>query len=100
MKYTLLFTTALFMALGQAQPALAQSPVDLVRQGVDAMGGVNALRAWKSYSAKADAKHWEPGQSHSVNGESRFLGDSTLTVTVDYANKDGATVRYDWDRDM
>ena len=96
MKYTWLFTTALFMALGQAQPASAQSPADLVRQGVEAMGGVNAMRAWKSYIGKADAKHWEPGQSHSVNGESRFLGDSTVTVTSEL----GKSLRRDWDRDM
>jgi hypothetical protein len=45
---------------------------------------------------KADVKHWEPGQSYSINGESRFLGDSTLTISVDYA--DPIRVRYDWDR--
>jgi glyoxylase-like metal-dependent hydrolase (beta-lactamase superfamily II) len=100
MKYALLFSTALLMAFGQMQPASAQSPTDLVKQAVDALGGANALRAVKTIVQKGDAQHWEPGQSHSINGESRFLGDSTLTVTVDYANKDGTTVRYDWDRDM
>ena len=70
----------------------------MVKQASQA--GADALRAVKTIVQKGDAKHWEPGQSHSINGESRFLGDSTLTVTVDYANKDGATVRYDWDRDM
>src|SRR5437868_1604520 len=101
MKYTLLFSTALLMAFGHVQTASAQSgPADLVKQSVEALGGANALRAIKTMVSKADAKHWEPGQSHSVNGESRFLGDSTLTTTVDYAAAGGVLVRYDWDRDM
>jgi len=100
MKYALMISAALLMAVGQGQPASAQSPTDLVKQAVDALGGADALRAVKTLVLKADAKHWEPGQSNSVNGESRFLGDSTLTTTVDYAAKDGATVRFDWDRDM
>jgi glyoxylase-like metal-dependent hydrolase (beta-lactamase superfamily II) len=100
MKYALMFSAALLVASGLAQPASAQSPTDLVKQSVDALGGADALRSIKTMVMKADAKHWEPGQSNSVNGESRFLGDSKLTVSVDYANKDGILVRYDWDRDM
>jgi glyoxylase-like metal-dependent hydrolase (beta-lactamase superfamily II) len=100
MRYALLLSAALCVAVGQAQPAAAQAPADLVKQAVDALGGADALRAVKTLVTKADAKHWEPGQSNSVNGESRFLGDSTVTTTVDYANKDGAVVRFDWDRDM
>ncbi len=46
---------------------------------------------------RATAKHWEPGQSNSINGESRFLGDSNFTLTADIAN---GIVRVDWDRDM
>ncbi|HSV23942.1 MAG TPA: MBL fold metallo-hydrolase [Xanthobacteraceae bacterium] len=102
MKYALMISAALLMALalgeGQ-QPASAQSnPLDLVKQGVEAQGGADALRAIKTLTLKADAKHWEPGQSNSVNGESRFLGDSTVTTTIDYTNQ--VRVRYDWDRDM
>src|SRR5215831_18899572 len=98
MKYALLLSAALCLAFGQAQPASAQSPTDLVKQAVDALGGADALRGIKTLVTKADAKHWEPGQSNSVNGESRFLGDSTVTVSVDYA--DPLRVRWDWDRDM
>jgi len=100
MKYALMISAALLMAFGQGQrPALAQSgPLDLVKQGVEAQGGANALRAINTIILKGDAKHWEPGQSNSVNGESRFLGDSTVTTTVDYTNP--VRVRYDWDRDM
>ena len=101
MKYALMISAALLLAGGQAQPVSAQTaPADLVKQAVDALGGADALRAVKTIVQKGEAKHWEPGQSNSVSGEARFLGDSTLTVTVDYANRDGASVRWDWDRDM
>jgi hypothetical protein len=56
------------------------------------------LRGIKTLVSHGEAKHWEPGQSYSVNGESRFLGDSTFTTTVDYNAP--VRVRYDWDRDM
>src|SRR5439155_16800404 len=55
------------------------------------------LRALKTNVSKGTAKHWEPGQSNSVNGESRFLGDSNFTLSADVAN---GIVRVDWDRDM
>jgi hypothetical protein len=98
MRYALLLSAAVLVALGHGQPASAQSgPLDLVKQGVEAQGGVDALRAIKTISAKADAKHWEPGQSFSVNGDSRFLGDSTVSITADLAT---GAVRSDWDRDM
>jgi glyoxylase-like metal-dependent hydrolase (beta-lactamase superfamily II) len=97
MRYAMI-SAALLMAVSYGQPALAQSgPLDLVKQGVDAQGGVEALRAIKSLALKVEAKHWEPGQSYSVNGDSRFLGDSTINITVDLAA--GAN-RFDWDRDM
>src|ERR1700704_3480695 len=97
MKYALLLSAALLLGLSQAQPALAQSPADLLKQGIDAQGGADALRAIKGLIQKADVKHWEPGQSQSVNGESRFLGDSTYTLTADTTNR---VVRTEWDRDM
>ncbi len=98
MKCALAMSAVLLLALSQPQPASAQSPIDLVKQGVEAMGGADALRALKTTVYKVDAKHWEPGQSYSANGESRFLGDSTITISVDFTNP--LRVRYDWDRDM
>jgi metallo-beta-lactamase superfamily protein len=99
MKYAWMVSATLLMAVGQGQQALAQSnPLDLVKLAVEAQGGANALRAINTIVQKGDAKHWEPGQSNSVNGESRFLGDSTLTVSVDYSAP--VHVRFDWDRDM
>jgi hypothetical protein len=97
MKYALLLSAALLMAFGQARPASAQSPLDLVKQSVEAMGGADALRAIKSQVAKGEAKHWEPGQSYSVTGESLFIGDSQFTTTADFTT---GLNRTDWDRDM
>jgi glyoxylase-like metal-dependent hydrolase (beta-lactamase superfamily II) len=97
MRYALLLSAALCVAVGQAQPAAAQAPADLVKQAVDALGGADALRGLKAVVSKGTAKHWEPGQSNSINGESRFLGDSNFTLTADIAN---GIVRVDWDRDM
>jgi len=98
MKYTFVISAALLMAISQGQPASAQSgPLDLVKQSVEAQGGAEALRAIKTLAGKGDAKHWEPGQSNSVNGESRFLGDSKFAGSADIAAR---TVRLDWDRDM
>src|SRR5436309_2874040 len=100
MKFALLFSAALLLASSQAQPVFAQSPLDLVKQAVEAQGGADALRAIKTLVTKSDVKHLEPGQSFSISGLSRFLGDSKLTTTVDYAAQGGTMVRYDWDRDM
>jgi glyoxylase-like metal-dependent hydrolase (beta-lactamase superfamily II) len=97
MNYALMLSAALLLVSGQAQPALAQASTDVLRQAVEALGGVDALRAIKGVIQKAEVKHWEPGQSHSVNGEARFLGDSTYTLTADTVQR---IVRYDWDRDM
>jgi glyoxylase-like metal-dependent hydrolase (beta-lactamase superfamily II) len=100
MRHALLISAAFVAASGLCQPAVAQSPNDLVKQSVEALGGANAMQAIKTLVVKIDAKHWEPGQSHSINGESRFLGDSKVVISVDFANKDGQVVRYDWDREM
>jgi glyoxylase-like metal-dependent hydrolase (beta-lactamase superfamily II) len=80
-----------------AQPAAAQSGVDLVKQAVAAQGGAAALSAAKTTVIKGEAKHWEPGQSFSPTGEARFLGDATYTQTVDNATR---SARVDWVRAM
>jgi glyoxylase-like metal-dependent hydrolase (beta-lactamase superfamily II) len=90
-------TVALMFGAAMAQPAMAQSGVDLVKQAVEAQGGLAAVNAAKTTTLKVEAKHWEPGQSHSPVGETRFLGDSTYTQIVDNATR---TVRVEWDRDM
>jgi glyoxylase-like metal-dependent hydrolase (beta-lactamase superfamily II) len=98
MSFAAALVAAGLLALGYGQQAAAQTaPADLVRQAVEAQGGEAALRAIKTFSAKGDAKHWEPGQSFSVNGDSRFLGDSTITISGIF---DLHAIRVDWDRDM
>jgi glyoxylase-like metal-dependent hydrolase (beta-lactamase superfamily II) len=98
MRYALMISAALLVAAGPGQPALAQTgPLDLIKQAIEAQGGAMELGSIKTISAKGDAKHWEPGQSNSVNGESRFLGDSTVSLTADLTT---GAVREDWDRDM
>jgi glyoxylase-like metal-dependent hydrolase (beta-lactamase superfamily II) len=98
MRWALLFSAAVLVAAAHGQPAAAQTgPLDLVEQAVEAEGGADALKAIKTITAKADAKHWEPGQSYSINGDPRFIGDSTLSYTVDIA---AGAVRVDWERDL
>ena len=74
MKYALSISAALLLAMSQLQPAQAQSPRDLVNQAIAAEGGADALRGLKGLSIKADAIHWEPGQSKAAGGEPRLLG--------------------------
>jgi glyoxylase-like metal-dependent hydrolase (beta-lactamase superfamily II) len=94
-----MIAAALLTAASHVQTASAQSgPLDLVKAGVEAQGGAEALRAIRTLIQKGDAKHWEPGQSYSVNGESRFLGDSAVTISADFTAP--VRVRWDWDRDM
>jgi hypothetical protein len=53
-----LISTALLVAVGQVQPIRAQStPLDLIKQSVEALGGADALRAIKTLVVKADVKH-------------------------------------------
>ncbi|MCC6778766.1 MAG: hypothetical protein IT537_19430 [Hyphomicrobiales bacterium] len=91
---TLMVGVALTLPISSAS---AQSGVDLVRQAVAAQGGAAALNAARTTIIKGEAKHWEPGQSYTPAGETRFLGDAAYTQTVDNANR---VVRVDWDRDM
>ena len=97
MLRTLVPLVALVFGAALAQPAAAQSGVDLVKQSVAAHGGAAAINAAKTTVIKGEAKHWEPGQSYSPTGEARFLGDSTYTQTVDNTAR---MARFDWDRDM
>jgi glyoxylase-like metal-dependent hydrolase (beta-lactamase superfamily II) len=99
MKYGLIISAAVLLATTAFTPASAQTnPNDLIKLGVEAQGGADALRAIKTLVSKGEAKHWEPGQSYSVNGESRPLDDSTFTTTADFNAP--VRVRFDWDRNM
>jgi len=97
MKYLLWTSAALLLAISQPPPAQAQSPRDMVNQAISAQGGADALRGLKALAIKADANHWEPGQSKTAGGEPRLLGNTTLTSTWDLVND---MARTEWDRDM
>src|SRR5947209_8602488 len=97
MNYVGAVSAALLVAAVQSQPAQSQTPRELINQAIAAQGGIDAVRALKGLSIKAEAMQWEPGQSKVAGGEPRFLGNSTLTITWDLAN---GIARTEWDRDM
>src|ERR1700674_533816 len=97
MKYAL-WISVFLLAMVQQQPVLAQGSSDsLVKQAVAAEGGADALRGVKGLAIKGDAKFWEPGQSFAPDGETRFMGDATFTMTWDLAN---GSARTEWYRDQ
>jgi hypothetical protein len=97
MKYVL-WLAALLLAFAPQHPAFAQGSADtLVKQAVTAEGGADALRGVKGLSIKGDAKFWEPGQSFAPDGDPRFLGDATFTMTWDLAS---GSARTSWVRDQ
>ena len=65
----------------------------LVERAVAALGGVAAMRALRTASIKGTVKHWEPEQSHVPGGEPRFAAESSLDLTLDFANHH---TRSDW----
>src|SRR6202521_1927024 len=94
MKYAL-WIAVLLLAMVQQQPASAQGNGDsLVKQAVAAEGGADALRGVKGLAIKGDAKFWEPGQSFAPDGETRFMGDATFTMTWDLASGSARTAWY------
>ena len=98
MKYSIAFSAALLLATIAPQPAHAQSRArEIVNQAVAAQGGADALRGLQALAIKADAMHWEPGQSKEAGGEPRFLGNTALAITWDLAK---GSARTEWDRDL
>src|SRR5271154_2472432 len=92
-------TVAIALALAGVLPqrALAQvpSPLDLVKQAVEAEGGVDALRSLKRIAVKGEVRHWEPEESFVAGGPPVFTDHSTFAVTWDLENE---MARTDWDR--
>jgi glyoxylase-like metal-dependent hydrolase (beta-lactamase superfamily II) len=97
MKCAFCAAAAVLLAANGLQPAHAQSARALISRAIAAEGGIDALRALKALSIRADAMHWEPGESKVAGGEPRFLGNTTLAITWDLAN---GMARTEWDRDM
>jgi hypothetical protein len=92
-------TIAIFLILVAAapKPASAQvsSPVDLVKEAVEAQGGVEALRALKRIAIKGEVRHWEPEESFVAGGPPVFTDRSTFSIVWDLEN---GMARTDWDR--
>ena len=97
MKYASSLAAAVLFGAAGLAPAQAQQGIDLVKEAVAAQGGADALRALKAVTIKAQAQHWEPGQSYMPDGEPRFLGTASIATTWDLA-KDAA--RAEWSREM
>ena len=76
-KFMLSAPTVLFaLAMPLAAHAQSVAAVDVVKQAVAAVGGVQALRSVKGLSLKADVQFWEPQQSYVAGtGQPRFIGD-------------------------
>jgi len=89
-----LLLAALCAACGSAPPP--DSPQATVNRAISALGG-DALRGVKSMEASGTSKHWAPEQSHVADGEPRFAGDSTFTLTRDFGAN---AVRIDWQRKL
>ena len=97
MKYASSLAAAVLLGAVGFAPAQAQQGIDLIKEAVAAQGGADALRALKAVTIKAQAQHWEPGQSYTPGGEPRFLGTSSVATTWDLAQN---AARAEWSRGM
>jgi glyoxylase-like metal-dependent hydrolase (beta-lactamase superfamily II) len=64
---------------------------ELVRNAVDALGGMQALTSVKSVSEKGTVRYWEPEQSVVADGEPRLACDSTFETVTQYPTGDSRT---------
>lgn len=97
---TILMVGAALSQLAPSAVFAAPSAADLVKQAVDAEGGVAALRGVQRLTITGAAVHWEPEQSFramGAGGEPKLAGDSTFTLTWDL---ESGSARTDWDRAM
>jgi hypothetical protein len=71
---------AVLLCLSAAEPA-AQRPADLVRRGLDAIGGADAVRALPGVSMEFYVSTWTIGQSELADSPPRASVAVTRTVT-------------------
>src|ERR1700730_9115508 len=94
MKYLLVIGAFLLMMV-PLRADMAQGTGDsLVKQAVAAEGGADALRGVKGLAIKGDAKFCEPGPVIGADGDPRFLGDATFTMSWDLASGSAKTAWY------
>jgi glyoxylase-like metal-dependent hydrolase (beta-lactamase superfamily II) len=90
-------TFAMLAVFGLPHQAGAQAsgPVDLVKQALEAMGGIDAMRGLQGLAVKGTVRHWEPEESYVAGGPPVFTDHSTFTMIWDVKN---GMARTDWDR--
>jgi glyoxylase-like metal-dependent hydrolase (beta-lactamase superfamily II) len=98
MKRDWLLALIVVAGVSASQGAGAQTaPLDLIKQAVQAEGGVEALRNLKRIAIEADVQHWEPEQSYAAGGDPRLLAKSKLAISWDLEN---GVARTEWDRNL
>jgi len=81
LRRALLACCAASLTLGAVSNASAQQPVDLVRRGLDAIGGADAVRALPGVSMDFYVVTWTLGQSELAESPPRASLTTTRTVT-------------------
>ena len=73
---------ALLFSNDKAQTALAQTsaPLGLVKQAIEAMGGVDALRGLRRLSIAGEVRHWEPEESYRIGA--RWTGQKNRGIQL------------------
>jgi hypothetical protein len=91
----LIFAMLAVFGLSHQAGAQASGPVDLVKQAVEAMGGIDAMRGLQGLAIRGTVRHWEPEESYVAGGPPVFTDHSTFTMIWDVKNQ---IARTDWDR--
>ncbi len=87
----------LLLSAAGPRPAWSQAvaPLELVKQAVEAEGGLDGLRALKRIAIRGEVRHWEPEESFVAGGPPIFTDHSTFTMLWDLEN---GMARTNWDR--
>jgi glyoxylase-like metal-dependent hydrolase (beta-lactamase superfamily II) len=91
----LIFAMLAVFGLPHQAGAQASGAVDLVKQALEAMGGIDAMRGLQGLAVKGTVRHWEPEESYVAGGPPVFTDHSTFTMIWDVKN---GMARADWDR--
>ncbi len=90
-----LFLIAASCSEGRSRPTTDEvNPLD---RALAAMGSEEKVRGVESLAVKGTARHWEPHQSVTPDGEMRLAGDSTFVLTRSFSAE---AARIEWDRKL
>ena len=90
-----LAVVGLFATAPAAAAAAQDDALQMVQQGIDAMGGAAALRGLRTLSIRGRAQHWAPGESFETGGPPRFVGDAAFLTSSDFGRE---ATRTEWNR--